>query len=1078
MGGKAGSLRNSSYHDHDNSGNSMTKTSSTGPARVGPSLRTGAGNTQTSGKHSTKIHIPTTSTTSADKDFQNADPNPNFFGSGSSGNASNNHSRQKSVDDSGRRCSHEIHRDLVHPVMKSPSGNEVPQTQSLFDDLQINGEHEEESNVCQVCRDVRAFYKNPNRYVSSLVLGNTEYVKLKLKYDMDRQESKGSDPGDKAGGGTPSVGTMLRRSIGDMPLPDSTPPRHPGNKASVPLTNNEEMDLAVPRMQSSGIFKDAEEEPMSSTSIEPIKGKDKNRSGPSFQLPQIEHDAVGEEPPDLAFSKSKSQGNVLKSTKGVSSPSSGNPAVSKLYNRHDSNSPSKRICYLEFAKNFEVDYQLDKPQRLRIQLFRLIGDNHHKDDVLRDMKTESLRSARIFKYKELSHASSDDLETLRNPSDLQLANTDYELNKHELVAEASISTTSMYVHSSTEFQNSKTLRDSTSLFASTSSPLEWKPLNLNPNVYGSLMNYRFPLDAYPALLLSDHSPKSTGPSPLLLERESSTELMDVRGVLAFYELDIAARYAVFSLNIEELSIPPSVKIKDSINTVFYKTARSLSSKDKSDPNDPSIFGGTALGGYNPKWKDMVRIVVSRPLSKGVPTQWMRIHETELRAPNGGNIEFPEFRISMLRLNNGDYAREMRFELHKLTMHEGFVKVGVVTTTLVDVLRARKKKIHLAIESPDDKKRKIGVIVIRRISTMVAPSYLEYQKAGVVVSDLPLFVDFTASNQDSSLPESFHYISDPANLAHTQNEYERAMKCIYQIVSPYANHRVCPFGFGAKLPPRWQLSHCFRLIMSEEKSVACESFQHLLMSYRYGLKNCVFSGPTLFSHVVRMLRLRAERYQMFKIPIYSFAFLLAESTMSDQLDLIQELIDISGLPISIIIVGIGKASKFAALETLVRSIHPGSGYSHTLKRNMLQFVRLDDLDDTNQRTLSADGSSSSSVLANRMDDSINTEYFRPLREACAELPYQFMEYMMDADWSIDRCRLAWSASNLERHVPELWRQSGQFASIQSLVRADFELKLVNASAVFLPSNKADKERPALRLADDHIEKAGRKFKFPV
>ena len=49
------------------------------------------------------------------------------------------------------------------------------------------------------------------------------------------------------------------------------------------------------------------------------------------------------------------------------------------------------------------------------------------------------------------------------------------------------------------------------------------------------------------------------------------------------------------------------------------------------------------------------------------------------------------------------------------------------------------------------------------------------------------------------------------LPFQDNEYLQAIKSVASVLAPYDSDQMIPaFGFGAQLPPGWEVSHCFPL----------------------------------------------------------------------------------------------------------------------------------------------------------------------------------------------------------------------------------------------------------------------------
>ena len=67
------------------------------------------------------------------------------------------------------------------------------------------------------------------------------------------------------------------------------------------------------------------------------------------------------------------------------------------------------------------------------------------------------------------------------------------------------------------------------------------------------------------------------------------------------------------------------------------------------------------------------------------------------------------------------------------------------------------------------------------------------------------LDFTASNGNPRNPDSLHYIAYGGQM----NQYELAIKSVGEIIEDYDSDKLFPtLGFGARIPPRGDVSHMF------------------------------------------------------------------------------------------------------------------------------------------------------------------------------------------------------------------------------------------------------------------------------
>lgn len=69
-------------------------------------------------------------------------------------------------------------------------------------------------------------------------------------------------------------------------------------------------------------------------------------------------------------------------------------------------------------------------------------------------------------------------------------------------------------------------------------------------------------------------------------------------------------------------------------------------------------------------------------------------------------------------------------------------------------------------------------------------------------------DFTGSNGDPRDPRSLHHVTGDPNRP---NQYVTALRSVGQVCQDYDTDKMFPaLGFGARLPPNWNVSHEFPL----------------------------------------------------------------------------------------------------------------------------------------------------------------------------------------------------------------------------------------------------------------------------
>ena len=89
------------------------------------------------------------------------------------------------------------------------------------------------------------------------------------------------------------------------------------------------------------------------------------------------------------------------------------------------------------------------------------------------------------------------------------------------------------------------------------------------------------------------------------------------------------------------------------------------------------------------------------------------------------------------------------------------------------------------------------------------------------------IGFLGSNGNPEDQVSLHYLS---NISSCPNPYEQAIQAVGNILKDYDSTNLFPaYGFGARIPPKGDISHNFNLTLS--KSPNCHSIVGVLEAYR-------------------------------------------------------------------------------------------------------------------------------------------------------------------------------------------------------------------------------------------------------
>uniref|UniRef100_A0A674N6Y1 Copine I n=1 Tax=Takifugu rubripes TaxID=31033 RepID=A0A674N6Y1_TAKRU len=275
--------------------------------------------------------------------------------------------------------------------------------------------------------------------------------------------------------------------------------------------------------------------------------------------------------------------------------------------------------------------------------------------------------------------------------------------------------------------------------------------------------------------------------------------------------------------------------------------------------------------------------------QGADGKWQLVHRTELSKP---------------------FLPETTREMFDDGSHD---LIGSFTTKVSEL----QKTVEFNCIHPEKQKKKksytnSGVVSVKSCKLVTQYSFLDYVMGGCQIN-FTVGVDFTGSNGDPSSPNSLHYMS-PDGL----NQYLSALWSVGQVIQDYDTDKLFPaFGFGAKLPPDYQVSaahHEFALNFNPANPY-CQGIEGILDAYRMVLPQLKFSGPTNFSPIINhVASIASGGAQSNSASQYFVLLILTDGEITDFDQTRDAIVRASLLPLSIIIVGVGPAD-FKAMELL-------------------------------------------------------------------------------------------------------------------------------------------------------------------
>ncbi|XP_018596746.1 copine-3 isoform X1 [Scleropages formosus] len=356
------------------------------------------------------------------------------------------------------------------------------------------------------------------------------------------------------------------------------------------------------------------------------------------------------------------------------------------------------------------------------------------------------------------------------------------------------------------------------------------------------------------------------------------------------------------------------EIKDNRVVNFEVEARKLDNKDFFGKSDPYL-----------------------EFYKQTETAWQLAHRTEV-VKNNLNPTWRPFQIPLQSLCGGDMDKPIKVECYDYDNDGSHDLIGIFETNMTRLLQASRAS-PAEFECVNSKKKQkkknyknSGVVSVKVCQVVRRYTFLDYIMGGCQIN-FTVGVDFTGSNGDPRSPDSLHYIS-PQGI----NEYLAAIWAVGMVIQDYDSDKMFPaFGFGAQIPPTWQVSHEFPLNFNPANPF-CAGIEGIVEAYRICLPQVKLYGPTNFSPIINhVARFAAQATQQKTASQYFVLLIITDGVITDLDQTRSAIVSASKLPMSIIIVGVGGAD-FSAMEFLDGDdgrLRAPSGEPAT--RDIVQFV---------------------------------------------------------------------------------------------------------------------------------------------
>uniref|UniRef100_A0A8C3AMY1 Copine-3 n=1 Tax=Cyclopterus lumpus TaxID=8103 RepID=A0A8C3AMY1_CYCLU len=337
--------------------------------------------------------------------------------------------------------------------------------------------------------------------------------------------------------------------------------------------------------------------------------------------------------------------------------------------------------------------------------------------------------------------------------------------------------------------------------------------------------------------------------------------------------------------------------------------------------------------------------------KQAGTGWQLAHRTEV-VKNNLNPTWRPFRIPMQSLCGGDVEKSIKVDCYDYNNSGSHDFIGSFETTLSQI-QQDSQTYAVEFECINSKKKQkkkgyknSGVIVVKQCKTVKDYTFLDYIMGGCQIN-FTIAIDFTGSNGNPSSPQSLHYINPEG-----YNEYLAAIWTVGNVIQDYDSDKMFPaFGFGALIPPSWQVGVCvsqnIRLcsqvchefpINFNPSNPFCAGIEGVVQAYQQCLPQVKLYGPTNFSPIINhAAHFARQAMQQETASQYFVLLIITDGVITDMDETRSAIVNASRLPMSIIIVGVGGAD-FSAMEFLDGDDgNLRSAAGETAMRDIVQFV---------------------------------------------------------------------------------------------------------------------------------------------
>lgn len=284
--------------------------------------------------------------------------------------------------------------------------------------------------------------------------------------------------------------------------------------------------------------------------------------------------------------------------------------------------------------------------------------------------------------------------------------------------------------------------------------------------------------------------------------------------------------------------------------------------------------------------------------------WGLLHRTEVKK-NTLSPSWEPFSICKNALVYNNYSGEIKLCVRDYDGSGRSEPIGETTVDVGDLLKPTDIPLEWPcvnlqmLKKKGEMYTKSGIIILDYCKLVADNTFLDYIFGGLEIC-FTVGIDFTASNGPPDNCHSLHY-TDPSN----PNEYQRAITSLGNVIQHYSSDKkFVAMGFGARVPPRMEVSHKFPLNL-DEVNPTCMGVEGIMNAYKTCLGKLQLNGPTIVAPVINHVASLAElAHNQTKPTNYYILLILTDGAFTDMDEVTTSIVNASRLPMSIVIVGVG------------------------------------------------------------------------------------------------------------------------------------------------------------------------------